>query len=339
MNTKQISKFVHRYLEATGCQIIEKHPAYVTVKLSPEADKRLTNRSYYWGFVERTGAPPETMTFTFIFDPDKVRAEAEARAANAPDPQKTPQTQTQPQLLGPSGVPLAANSGDSILGRYFGTTTAVQGTFGPGRIPREEVTFGSKRLLQLFDAVKEAGQFVQLFEEPDAAMRTTPGSAGYDSYLGVHMKIELACDMKRDELHAFGVDLATGQLHDSFHDRLAGKKLTPRLPPNVYMSRPAVTIARARTIIEQHVEKMLKTYDHSWAKSAHERWQDELAQIDHYYAETVKTLEEEPKREAEDQWNRRREELERQYRPSVRVSVVGGGLFHLKRGSGSSSTN
>jgi hypothetical protein len=326
LNTKQIQKFALRYLDATGCHVIEKHPAYVTVKLSPEADKRLTNRSYYWGFVERTGAAPETMSFTFIFDPDKVRAEAEAKAAL--EKGQPPGT---PQVLGPSGQPLAQSGADSILGRYFGVTTGGAGTYGPGRIPREEITFGSKRLLQLFDAVKSAGKHVQLFEEPDPSSRTAPGSSGYNSYLCVNMKIELECDMKRDELHSFGVDLSTGELHESFHEAISGKKLTPRLPPNVYIARPAVTLARARTIVEQHAEKMLKRYDHTWAAKAQQRLKDELERVDRYYEDAVKGLEEEPKREAEEQWSKRREELDWQYRPRIRISVVNGGLFHLKR--------
>lgn len=346
MNSKQIQKFTLRYLEATGCHIVEKHPAYVTVKLSPEADKRLTNRSYYWSFVERTGAPPETMSFTFIFDPDKVRAEAEAKAARetagaaareaakesareAAGAGREPPAAAAPQTLGPSGQPLAHGGADSILGRYFGTSVGGPGAFGPGRIPREEVTFGSKRLLQLFDAVKSAGKYVQLFEEPDAASRTVPGSSGYRSYLCVNVKIELECDMKRDELHAFGVDLATGELKHSFQQALSGKRLTPRLPPNVYIAKPAITLARARTIVEQHIEKMLKRYDHGWAAEAERRWRDERERVDRYYEDAVKGLEEEPRREAEEQWSKRREELDWQYKPRIRVSIVNGGLFHL----------
>lgn len=47
MNSKQVHKYVNRYLEATDCSIIEKSPAHFTVKLSPEADRELTNRPYY----------------------------------------------------------------------------------------------------------------------------------------------------------------------------------------------------------------------------------------------------------------------------------------------------
>lgn len=334
MNNKQIQKFALRYLEQTGCHIIEKHPAYVTVKLSPEADKRLTNRSYYWSFVERTGAPPETMSFTFVFDPDKLNAEAEAKAKTAAPPPAGGGVQQQgdaPRVLGPSGQPLA--QGDSILGRYFGVSAPVAGTIGPGRIPREEVTFGSRRLLQLFDAVKSAGKYVQLFEEPDSSSRGAPpslGSSGYRSYLCTHVKLELECDMKRDELHSLAVDLTTGELIEQVQDKCSGRKLTPRLPPNVYIARPAVTIAKARTIIEQHVERMLKRYDHGWAASANERLREELERVDGYYEETVKTLTDEAKQEAEQQWSKRREELQWQFQPRIRVHVVSGGLFHLR---------
>lgn len=333
MNIKQIQKFTLRYLDATGCHIIEKNPAFVTVKLSPEADKRLTNRSYYWSFVERTGAPPETMTFTFVFDPDKLQSDKLQPDKSRPNQPNQPD-QPPVQIVGPSGQPLAQ---DSILGRYFGVSAVQQpgslGT-GPGRIPREEVTFGSKRLLQLFDAVRASGRCVQLFEEPDAQSKQSPASSGYSSYLGVNLKIELACDMKRDELHSYGVDLATGELLESFFEKIAGRKLTPRLPPNVYIARPAVTLARARTAVEQHVEKMLKRYDHSWAASAHERLRDEVERVDGYYEEALKGLEDEQRQEAEEQWKKRREELEWQYRPRVRVSVIGSGLFHLRHPAG-----
>lgn len=69
LDARQVREQVLEYLEATECSIIESSPHHVTVKLSPQADKMLTDRPYYWGFVERTGAPPETLSFTFVFDP------------------------------------------------------------------------------------------------------------------------------------------------------------------------------------------------------------------------------------------------------------------------------
>jgi hypothetical protein len=48
------------------------------VKLSPNADRALTNRPYYWGFVDRTGADPETMTFRWSFENPSMADRASA---------------------------------------------------------------------------------------------------------------------------------------------------------------------------------------------------------------------------------------------------------------------
>lgn len=68
MNEAQIKHAVSSYFKALSCQFIALEDDYMTVKLSPEADRRLTNRPYYWNFIERTGAAAETMTFTFTFN-------------------------------------------------------------------------------------------------------------------------------------------------------------------------------------------------------------------------------------------------------------------------------
>lgn len=72
MNATEVRDYVMRYLQAHQSHIIEKSPGHVQVKLPPELDKDLTNRSYYWSFVERTGVEPETVTLSLIFDPDQV---------------------------------------------------------------------------------------------------------------------------------------------------------------------------------------------------------------------------------------------------------------------------
>jgi hypothetical protein len=72
MNATEVRDYVMQYLNAHQSHIIEKSPGHVQVKLPPELDKDLTNRSYYWSFVERTGVEPETVTLSLIFDPDLI---------------------------------------------------------------------------------------------------------------------------------------------------------------------------------------------------------------------------------------------------------------------------
>jgi len=67
-----VRNYIEKYLTTQQCHFVEKGPGHIQVKLSPEADKALTNRSYYWAFVERTGAEPETLQMNFIFDPEQA---------------------------------------------------------------------------------------------------------------------------------------------------------------------------------------------------------------------------------------------------------------------------
>lgn len=43
------------------------------------ADRELTNRPYYWSFVDRIGGEPETMTYLFVTDKNKYDAAEELK--------------------------------------------------------------------------------------------------------------------------------------------------------------------------------------------------------------------------------------------------------------------
>jgi hypothetical protein len=319
MNPEQIRTFVHRYLDTTGCTILEKTPAYVTVKLSPEADRHLTNRSYYWNFVDRTGTEPETMTFTFVFDPEAAPAQTPERpTVGVPVPISPPSAPVQ------GGQPV----GDSILGRYFGF---VPTGFGQ-RVPREELTFGSKRLEQIFDTVKSRGQFVHMFEE-------TPHFSGgrapvpYSSWLCVNYKVEFLCDMKRDEIHSLAINLSSGYIQERFHDQLLRRSLTPAFPNQALLAQNRLAMGQAAAQLEQYLEQRILSYDHRWADEAHLRWQEELSRVDLYYRDMYFAAEPEHKLEVQEQHRNRRAEIEWQYRPRVQASAMNCGIFHLSDAS------
>lgn len=316
MTREQIRDYVMTYLEATECQVLEKSPHHVTVKLSPRADRDLTNRPYYWGFIERTGAEPETMSFSFIFDPEAHRAAEEAKAAREPagsDPQQQ----------------MEAAREDTLLGRYFGAVRPLP-VLGPGRIQREELAFGSPRLKQIFEAARKGGRFVYLFEEPGQRQRMALLPAAYEPWLGVCFKVEFCCDMKREELHFYGVSLLTGAVDESFQTRIAAKRLVPRLPENVHIEPTQLSLDAGRTALEQRLAERIAAYDDAWAQEARERLNDELALIDAYYKELVKDPEPERAQGACEQYEARREEIRWQYEPRIVVSALGCGIFHLR---------
>ena len=154
MTPQEVQQHFMAYLEATECTVIEKSPEHVTVKLSPQADKMLTNRPYYWGFVERTGAPAETLSFNFVFDPEKY--DERLAKARKPKPKRSlprlRRIRSWPAFTGmlrfcPSSVPAA------FSGRTLATAAAGWPKFG---------------------MLPEEGKCVYLFQQRDTEPRPEP---------------------------------------------------------------------------------------------------------------------------------------------------------------------
>ncbi|GMK42878.1 MULTISPECIES: YqhG family protein [Paenibacillus] len=307
MNSKQVHKYVQRFLEATQCSILEKSPAHFTVKLSPAADRELTNRPFYWSFVDRTGSDPETMTYLFVTDKEKYEEELAA-----PPPTPGPVT----------------NAVDAALNRSFGFVN--NNMAGGIRTPREDLYFGSRKLEQLFGAAKNSGSYVNLFQEPERRSSTPFQSTPYTAWLGVNMRVEFACDRKREEIHSYGVSLATGLVIENFYDRLKNMKLTPRLPSNIHLTRNGLSHAKALGVIETSLERKLRNYDYTWASDAAARLEEELDRIRHYYDPMIKHAEEDAKAAIEEQFNQRQTEIKWQYEPRVTASAINCGIFHLE---------
>ncbi|WP_054940064.1 YqhG family protein [Paenibacillus ihuae] len=342
----EVRKQVMDYLEATDCSLIEVSPLHVTVKLSPRADRMLTDRPYYWGFVERTGVDPETLSFTFVFDPEKY----DSAAAQAPPPSRPPgglnrlagaalpsggaemeagADNTAAAAVGGAPPGVSTDPKDSILARYFGIVPALP-RIGPGMIRREDVIYGSKRLRQIWAAAKEEGKCLQLFEDPGSRQRMTLFSAAYEPWLGVCYKVEMTCDLKREELHFIGISLATGKIAEDFGLRLNTLELTPRLPENIHIQPYEMNVAAGADRLESYLTSQLAALDYTWAEEARERLRLELSIVDIYYEELLKEPDEEKKQAIEEQYNRRRKETAWQYEPQIAVSAVTYGLFHLR---------
>lgn len=340
MNTKQVHRYIGRYLETTGCRIIEKSPAHYMVKLSPHADRELTNRPYYWSFVDRTGAEPETMSYLFVTDKERYdtaqQQQAGSQAGQPPAP-AVPMAGTAMAAgtAGPAlgagtaaGTASTAGTAEAALARSMGYVHSTPNI----RIPREDIYFGSRRLDQLFDAAQAAGSYVCLFQEPALRANNPLASFAYTPWLGINYKVAFECDRKREEIHTFGISLATGHFEENFHQRLASLRMTPKLPPNVHVAPNGISLAKAAAIAETMLERKLKAYDYTWAEEAAERLLEEQACLKHYYEPLLNasTLSEEELAKLSAQFEAREAEITWQYEPRMTASAINCGIFYLE---------
>jgi hypothetical protein len=71
MNSRQIQDFCRRFFTATGCRILHEESDFLQVELTIEIDKELTDRPYYWLWVEATGEEVKPSILNLAFSADK----------------------------------------------------------------------------------------------------------------------------------------------------------------------------------------------------------------------------------------------------------------------------
>ncbi|MFN2745362.1 MULTISPECIES: YqhG family protein [unclassified Bacillus (in: firmicutes)] len=70
MRQEEIHRFLERFFTANGCDITDKSDGHLTVQLTPEVDKQIMNRPFYWHWLEKTGGEPNPMKITLITNED-----------------------------------------------------------------------------------------------------------------------------------------------------------------------------------------------------------------------------------------------------------------------------
>ncbi|BCJ85944.1 YqhG family protein [Effusibacillus dendaii] len=70
MNNTQIQEYCRKFFAATNSPILRDEPNFLQVELPREIDKELTDRPYYWMWVETIGEPVPNTVLNLVFDPD-----------------------------------------------------------------------------------------------------------------------------------------------------------------------------------------------------------------------------------------------------------------------------
>lgn len=181
----------------------------------------------------------------------------------------------------------------------------------------ELIHYGSPRLHQIFQATKELGSYIRLFEE------TKPSDATHTPlhpWLGVNMKVCYQCDRKKDMLHSIGIHLISGTMVTNFHETLANIPLTPKIPDFCFTLTPIIRPQSGLQRVEDAIKNIIANDDHTWAEEARVRWNHDLALLDRFYADS-----EEPP----ESYTIEKQALREQYEPRITMKITNGGLFYI----------
>lgn len=189
----------------------------------------------------------------------------------------------------------------------------------PEGLKGDFIHFGSPRLHQIFTVSRKLSRHIRLFEKINIANGQTP----LFPWLCLNVNISYECDRKKDQFHSLGLNLINGMIMEDFFDTMQAVSLTPKISDYTFTLSPIIRYKSGIGRLKNHIQLKINDDSHSWAADAIERWEKDLALLNHFYEDKME--EERASYEAE------KEALKLQYEPRIQVSIVNGGLFYLSK--------
>lgn len=181
----------------------------------------------------------------------------------------------------------------------------------------ELIHYGSPRLHQIFQATKELGAYIRLFEEVHS---NGQASIPLHPWLGVNIKVSYQCDRKKDMLYSVGIHLISGTMITNFHEALSTLRLTPKIPDFCFTLTPIIKPQSGLSRIEEAMKNVIGTDDHTWAEEAKVRWNHDLQLLNRFYEESD---------ELPESYAIEKQALQEQYEPRITMQIINGGLFYV----------
>ena len=141
-------------------------------------------------------------------------------------------------------------------------------------------------------------------------------------WLCLNIKISYQCDRKKHRLLSLGLHLVSGAVVDDFHDLLATKSLTPKIPDYTFTISPIIKPSSGMKRLEDVVDMLVSKEEHGWADEAKKRWAADLLLLDQFYQGNTDA----------DSYLVEKEALRKQYEPIIKAEVINGGIFYLAPG-------
>ncbi|MCL6516177.1 YqhG family protein [Alicyclobacillus sp.] len=277
-------EFCDRYFTAVGAPIVHRSPGYREYQLPRDVDKELTDRPYYWMWVEKTGqeVPPTILRLAF----DDAAAERE-------NPRLREEALREAERRGLT----------DLQRRFFRAPVA------------ERIHLGCFRLDKIYQSLDRRGRFACVMP------RRMAEDAVRVPWLMLNLLVSFRCDMTEQEFWSVGVCLRTGQVIERFLHMLERIEMTVLPNPGDILSSAAISLEAALRRAVEHVERRLDRRPHDWANDATMRWQSELAQVRTYYRSILPDVAEEEHDLVAAEQARKEQELEARMRPRIEVEL------------------
>lgn len=197
----------------------------------------------------------------------------------------------------------------------------------------EWIHFGSPRLHQMFKSLNEKGRFTRLYEQVNGNFQQVP----LVPWLVLNLRVSFQGQQKMDKLLSIGLQLINGTMVSSFMENVNKLNFSSSISDYCFTITPIIKLRSAYKRVENFLEKYIMEDEHTWAKEALQRLNEEKELLKHFYSPpTEKPEEDEDHIKREEKFEQELNGLDERFQPMISVDVINGGIFYLTKESSSS---
>lgn len=271
-------EFADGFFHAVGAKTVRESDFYREFELPRDVDKELTDRPYYWLWVEKTNQEVAPTILRLAFTEDALERENQ-------------------RLKQEAEASLEGKNLSDLERMFFRPPTA------------ELVTLGSFRLEKLYQSLDQRGRFACV--QPAHLQ-----SGNLIPWLMYNARLSYRCDLVEEEIVSIGICLTNGQIVDHFYDMICRLQMTPA-DSEPLLQASEIPIQNALERIHRYLEQKQLARPHQWAEAAMIRLKKELRQVQTYYKSILIDLPEGEKTVAKAEQRRKELELSERIGPTL----------------------
>lgn len=184
----------------------------------------------------------------------------------------------------------------------------------------EWIHFGSPRLQQILNHLKQNEKYTKLFEKVDTTQKTA-----LLPWLVTNIKISYKGKQKRDEMISIGLHLVNGTMKLEMMNELENKTLQTTISDYCYTISPIIMLKSGFRRIEAVLDSYISDQTHDWAEASLKTMEEEISILKHFYQGN-----DDPETEKE-QMDKEIHEITDRYNPVITFEVINGGIFYLAK--------
>ncbi|MEN2464712.1 YqhG family protein [Ornithinibacillus sp. FSL M8-0202] len=180
----------------------------------------------------------------------------------------------------------------------------------------ERIHFGSPRLQQILNHLKENERYTRLFE-----VVYTNQNTALHPWLVINLKLSYIGKLKKDEVFSIGLNLLNGMMKTEIMDTLMKKEFLMQISDYCYTITPLIKPKSGYNRILAVINQYIQDLEHDWAKESLEELDKEIELLKHFY--------EGDQEEDVEQMEKELQGLKERYQPKIELTVINGGIFYL----------